>query len=203
MFVTEGHLYLGERILKVRIGLLWLLLLVGTLLTSADPLTRLPWLAMTSALFVLAFRLWDDLADMEYDRQHHPRRGLVRSAEVRSFHAAQWFLITALGILVLTITDGVRALAFLGLVAFYLAMYRVTGNRPGLRPLRVSLVLVKYPTFVLLLALHPDDPVALLAALGVYLLPLLDEVRSTGPAILLASSAIVGLAILAWLGLAT
>lgn len=203
MFRTEGRQYLGERVLKARIGLLWLLLLAGALLVGDYPLARLPWLALAGAVFVLAFRLWDDLADLEYDRRRHPQRCLVRSLDVRPFRTTLWLLLAALAGLFATLADGARALAFLGLVAAFLAMYRVTGNRHELRPLRALLVLAKYPAFVLLLAPRPGEPIALLAAFGVFLPPLLDEVRSTGSGILLPAAALVGLAFLAWLGLAT
>jgi 4-hydroxybenzoate polyprenyltransferase len=200
MFATEAHEYLVERILKVRIGLLWLLLLAGALLAGGHPPA---WLALAGALFVLAFRLWDDLADREYDRGSLPQRCLVRSEAVQSFRALLGFLLAALAGLVLVIAGGRRALAFLGLVAVFLAMYRITGDRPGLRPLRVVLVLAKYPAFVLLLAQRPGEPIALWAALGVFLPPLLDEVRGTGAGVLVPAAVFLGMAFLAWLGLTT
>jgi hypothetical protein len=203
MFRAESCQYLRERILKARIGLLWLLLLIGGLLTNAEPLTHLPWLALGSALFILAFRLCDDLADLAHDRAHHPQRCLVRSVDLQPFRAAQWFLFALLIWLLAMVAEGGRVLAFLVLVVAILALYRVTRNQAGLRPLRTVLVLAKYPAFVLLLARRPSEPGALLVALGIYLLPLLDEVRVSGLCILLPAATCVGLACLTWLALAT
>ncbi len=203
MFATEAREYLSERILRPRIGLLWLLLLAGTALADSVELDRLPLLALAGALFILAFRLWDDLADREHDRLRHPRRCLVGSADVYPFQLAQWLLLAALAGLIGMLMDVARALAFLGLLVAFLALYRATRNRPDLRRLREVLVLAKYPVFVLLLARRPDAPVALLAAFGVYLPPLLDEARGAGAGILAPAALFIALLFLAWLGLTT
>jgi 4-hydroxybenzoate polyprenyltransferase len=200
---TEGREYLGERILKVRIVLLVLMLLTGVVVTRADAMANLHWLLLATCLFVLAFRLWDDLADLEFDRLHHPDRCLVRSADLRPFYAAQWLLLASLAGFLMIFPQGGRILPFLGLVAAFLAIYRVTASRPRLRSMRTVLVLVKYPAFVFLLAHRPDEPATLLTALVVYLLPLLDELRSTGPGMLVPAALLVGLTFLAWLGLST
>ncbi|MGV8991519.1 MAG: hypothetical protein ACOH1Q_08990 [Thiobacillus sp.] len=201
MFPTEAQCYLRERILNVRIGLLWLLLLAGVALAARDGLGRLPVLALASALFIIAFRLWDDLADRENDRLRHPQRCLVNSINDGPFYAVVCLLLATLTSLVALLTDGSRVLIFLGLLAAFLGVYRRTRNRPDLRPLRTVLVLAKYPVFVLLLARHPDNPVALLAAFGVYLPPLLDEARSVGPGIFPPAAILMGLLVLVWLGL--
>jgi hypothetical protein len=166
-------------------------------------MANLHWLLLATCLFVLAFRLWDDLADLEFDRLHHPDRCLVRSADLRPFYAAQWLLLVSLAGFLMIFPQGGRILPFLGLVAAFLAIYRVTASRPRLRSMRTVLVLVKYPAFVFLLAHRPDDPATLLTALVVYLLPLLDELRSTGPGMLVPAALLVGLTFLAWLGLST
>lgn len=201
MFVTEARCYLIERILRLRIGLVWLLVLAGVLMTTTDPLSRLPALAIITALFILVFRLWDDLADLGHDRRHHPDRCLSRVNDLQPFHMTQWLLVVGLAALLFLFVDEERSLAFLGLAVAFYAMYRVTGKRPALRHLRAALVLAKYPAFVLLLAHAPGDPVAPLVALSVYLLPLVDEVRSTGPGIMLPAAAFLGIASLTWLSL--
>lgn len=203
LFVTDGFCYLSERALKMRVGLVWLLVLAAALFSVAEPLIRLPWLVVTSLLLVLAFRLWDDLADLEHDRLHHPRRCLVRTAQLRSFHVALWLMIAGLTILLCCTVGGARASAFIALLVAFLALYRATAMWRDLRPLRVSLVLAKYPAFVLLLSDDPGDRTTLVLALATYLLPLADEVSSTGAIILLPAAAFLGVSILVWFSLTT
>lgn len=199
MFATEAVCYLGERILKLRIVLVWLLVLSGVLITAADSLSRLLSLGTITALFVITFRLWDDLEDLDHDRGHHPDRCLSRAQDLQPFRVALWLLAVCLAGLLYLLIDAQRSLAYLVLLAIFYVMYRVTGKRPALRSLRVALVPAKYPAFVLLLAHAPGDHLVPLVALGVYLLPLLDEVRSTGPGVLLPAAAFLGLASLVWL----
>lgn len=203
MFRTEGFQYLGERILTVRVVLLALVLLTGVVLTGTAPMAHLHWLILATCLFVLAFRLWDDLADLEFDRVHHPDRCLVRSADLRAFYLAQWFLLASLAGALMVIADFGRVLSFLGLVAALLVIYRVTADRPRLRPLRMVLVLAKYPAFILLLTQRHGEPVTLLTAFVSYLLPLVDELRSTGHGMLGPAALLLGLTFLGWLGLST
>lgn len=202
MFVTEALCYLQERIVSLRVALLWLLLWGCALSTAVEPLARLPWLAIVSALFIVAFRLWDDLADLEHDRRHSPGRCLVRATNLRPFHTAQWLLITLLAVLLVTVGSA-HALAFVCLVAVMFAMYRLTSGRAELRPFRQVAVLSKYPVFVLLVAHSPGDSGALLAALIAYLPPLIDEFRSSGAALLLPAVILTGFVLLAWLALTT
>lgn len=203
MFLTEARCYLSERILKVPIGLLWLWLLACTLITVSEPLASLPWFAIITALFILAFRLWDDLADLDYDRRHLPPRCLTRSPDVQPFLITLWFQLLALAALLFYFAGGMRTLAFLGLVLAFFIIYRITDKRAEWRPLRVPLVLAKYPAFVLLLADAPGDSTALLVAVGAYLPPLLDEVWSTGPSMFLPAMTFLGMAILSWIILTT
>lgn len=203
MFVTEVRCYLHERILKVRIGLLWLWLLACMSFAVTDPFSSLPWLATGSALFILAFRLWDDLADRDYDRQHYPGRCLTRTTKTIPFFTSLWLLLAALTLLLYSFEGIWRALAFLILIVAFFVIYRLTARQPKLRSLRVTLVLAKYPAFVLLLADYPGKSGALLVALVAYLPPLLDEVRSTGTAMLVPTAAIAALAALSWLALTT
>lgn len=198
--MTEAYAYLAERILQMRVLLMWLLVLTGAVLTASDPVTRWPWLAIISALFIVAFRLWDDLADLTYDRRHHPERRLVRSAHLQGFRAALWLLLIGLTALVFFVAGAGRALAFSLLLVAFVAIYVLTAARPDLRALRAALVPVKYPALVVLLAEMPGDRSVAAVALGLYLPPVIDEVRSTGAGVLLPA-AVVGIAILAWLAL--
>ncbi|MGD9147144.1 MAG: hypothetical protein PVI80_16375 [Anaerolineae bacterium] len=199
LFATEVVCYLKERILKLRIVLVWMLVLIGVLLTTAEPLSQFPAFGIQTALFIITFRLWDDLEDVDHDLVHHPERCLLRTQNLHQFQVTLWLLASISAGLLFVLTDAQRSLAYLGLYAFFFVMYQVTGKRPALRSARVALVPTKYPAFVLLFAHAPRDPMVVLAVLCVYLLPLLDEVRSTGPHILLPAAAFLGLASLAWL----
>lgn len=201
MFAAECVRYIKERFFQLRILFLWLLLFAAVSLNGAERLDQLPWLAFAGALFVFTFRLWDDVADLEYDRRHYPQRILVRSDNILYFQLFLWLLVAGLTGLVLAVAGNVRALAFLAMVAVLVVTYRVTGKRSSLRGVRVSLVLAKYPVFVLLFATKPGNPLVLLSAFGVYVLPLLDETRSTGRSVLLPATTLAGVLALVWLGL--
>ena len=202
MPVTDSICYFRERIWTVRVALIWLLVLASVLVTASNSLARLPWLFLSSALFIVGFRLWDDLADLEYDRQHHSARCLTRMVSPRPFQFTVWFLLSGLAGLLFMFEGSGSALLFFGVVLVFFLLYRVTANRPKLRALRVTLILAKYPAFVLLLSQDPNDKTTLLIALAIYLVPLLDEVRSTGPGVLLPAMAFLGLVALPWLLLA-
>jgi hypothetical protein len=201
MFASDVRCYLKERVLRWRIGLVWLLVFVGVLVTTDEPVSRIPGLVLITALFILVFRLWDDLADLQHDREHHPDRCLCRVQNLRPFRISLWLSVTVLLGLLLMLADGKRALALLAVMATFALLYGLTTGRPDLRRLRIPLVLAKYPAFVLLLADDPGDDIALLVALGVYIPPLVDEVRSTGPEILRPAATLIGLAALGWLSL--
>ena len=106
-------------------------------------------------------------------------------------------MITVLTALLSHFVDGVRSLVFLTLVVATFATYRAVKSRP----LRTSLVLAKYPAFILLLADAPGDSVVVIAALGVYLPPLMDEILSVGARIVIPASIFLGVAVLTWLAL--
>ena len=201
MFATDARCYLEERVLNLRVVLVWLLVLVGVLVTTADPLSQLLGLAIITVLFILAFRLWDDLADLEHDRKHRPERCLTRVQNLWPFHALLWLTAAVVFNLLLLLAGEKRALCFLAMVAIFAVSYRLTEGRPALRPLRVLLVLAKYPTFVLLLADEPLDGSSVLVALGVFIPPLVDEVRSAGPDILLPAATFFVLVAIGWLSL--
>jgi hypothetical protein len=196
MRTADGLAYLKARMLSLRIGLLWLLLFA-----CAAPVAvfGLPTVALAAGLFILAFRLWDDLADLAHDRAHHSDRLLVRAPGLGPFRLARWVLLAILTGLLWALAGLPRALALLGLMTILAAGYGITDGRPALRPTRLALVLAKYPAFVLLLAGDPGNPLALMLATAAYLPPLIDEARGSGPAVLLPATLLLGLAAPAWL----
>lgn len=195
MFAAEFRAYLGERMLTPRIGLLWLLLLVATGFTAARPLLYLPWLAPACALFILAFRLWDDLEDVETDRRRHPQRVLVRSRHLGGFRRIRGILLLLLVALVVGLAGVDRALAGMVLAGALVVVYRVT---PADTAPRAAWVVAKYPALVLILANSSDENAVLAAALAVYLLPLLDEGREKGLILLAPASMVLAVLLGGW-----
>ena len=196
MWTADGLSYLKARMLSPRIVLLWLLLL-GCAAPGSG--VGLPALSLAAALFILAFRLWDDLADLAHDREHHPERLLVRTPDLHLFRVSKWALLAALAALLGVVVGNTQVLVLLVLVAILSATYGITNGRPALRSARLALVLGKYPAFVLMLTRDPGEPLVLMAAAAAYLLPLIDEVRGYGQGVLLPATLLFGLASSAWL----
>lgn len=173
--MAELFTYLLTRIVTLRIALLWMLLAVVLLVSDAGYGTLK--VELLQALFLLAaiavFRLWDDLADIDYDRRRHPQRVLSTCRNLWPFIAV---VVAGLALLAYALRGELRSLVvYLGLVAMLAALYHGSlGNRLG-RPLRASLVLVKYPLFIYLLV--SPSPRAWLAGLGLYLLLVANEWR--------------------------
>lgn len=203
LFATDAYTYLRERIMQPRVVVMWLCVLTGILLTTIPPVTQWPWLAITSAMFILTFRLWDDLADLTYDQANYPDRCLVRSTHQQAFRALLWLLLIGLTTLIFFVAGSGRALVFIAILVAFLCIYTLPAMRPDLRVIRTALVLIKYPAIIVLLTDMPSDRIVPIVAIGLYLLPLTDEVRSAGTGVLMPAAAFMGIAILAWVVLTT
>jgi hypothetical protein len=117
--------------------------------------------AFMALLLITQFRLWDDLADREYDRCQHPNRILVRAQRTTRF-VAICLLLAEINFIALWLRSGVPGVVALGLVNLAAALWY------ALRPRRRTavgdfVVLAKYPAFVLILS-----DAALWSALTVY-----------------------------------
>lgn len=143
--------YRRERLPMSRFAVL-ALFLAGV--AGATGLERVPMLVL-AWLLVAVFRLRDDLADREVDRERHPERVLVRAASVRPFVIA--FVLGLLASAALLV--GVRELASAGCLLALAAAFEL-GYRLALAG-RHRWVLLKYPAFVALL--DPHASVSLLA----------------------------------------
>lgn len=194
--MDELFRYLRTRILHWPVILLSLALLVTLLLSAAavEPMALWP-----QAVFLLAamftFRLWDDLADREYDRLRHPDRVIVQARDLVPYVAV---VAAGLTLLALALRDNPRHLtAFLGLTAVLAVLYHGGIGRVLARPARAGLVLVKYPLFVYLLVVPSRR--AWLAGVALYLLLLVCEWRDdtdlhSSPAMPLVLAACAGIA---------
>ncbi|MES3025710.1 MAG: hypothetical protein V4857_29380 [Pseudomonadota bacterium] len=199
------HSYAATRLLRPRIGLLWLV--VGACMLGASrgggP-SRMAASMLLAALLIAQFRLWDDLADRAHDARHHAQRVLVGST-----HAGRFALLClAEAVPVLGLLWAWREpmrLAAYGLLCTAMAgLYAASGAWPRL--LRAQLVLLKYPCFVWLAAsgVSPQAGLGLGAALWLALALhdlLSDRTLQTGR-YWRALAAIEGLALIALLGVA-
>jgi len=161
--------YGRERIVRWRIialtslmvGIAWIVEAPGD---TADALTR----AALAALLIAQFRLWDDLADRDYDSVRHPARVLVRSTATRWF----WVLFAVLAVTAagaIGMLDGVAGLAiYCGLLVLLAPVYH--GPWRCQRFIRTQLVLLKYPALILLLTASSHSSRSVLAGAVVYLL---------------------------------
>ena len=190
--------YLASRILRPRIALLWLLLVAATALIAADGLSELPWRALACALFIAAFRLWDDLADLDFDRLHHPQRVLAKATNLACFHFVLGAMLALLIGWIALWVGGARALSLLLLMVAFWVLYQIDHARPLRRNWRSALVLVKYPVWVLLLAPHPIGARTVLSAMVVFVVLVLDEMRGSGGAVLRPVAVLLVVAIIAW-----
>jgi hypothetical protein len=116
----------------------------------------LGWALVLMAVLFVQFRLWDDLEDVQRDRMHHPERVLTYSP-VRPFHA----LLAALAVVsaALLATHELALTYWALLCAGLWSAYRAV--RPQLPDpfWRYGVLLLKYPAFVVIVALACGPPI--------------------------------------------
>lgn len=178
--------YLRSRILTARIAGLWLLVVLACLGGAGIVgLTSTLWTIGMTGLSIAALRLWDDLADRNFDRHHHPDRILSRCSDIGIYKAALVESLTLMALFI-GVHQGVSWLLPYGLLLCFLAaVYRFRGGWEANRTLRTQLVLLKYPAIVYLFA-GPAASSLWQSALGLYLILSLvdwrDEHRTRSPA---------------------
>jgi hypothetical protein len=173
--MSEVAAWFRTRIAQPRIAALCLVVLAACI--AADPVGPFAWTLAASAALVAQFRLWDDLEDVAHDRVRAPQRVLARSATLRPFGLVLAASIALVLIAVGAMQGWLRAGAYALLVLLLGAVYRVVAPAGRSRALRAALVLLKYPTLVLLLAADPAAPRALAAALALYAVLAVHEWR--------------------------
>ncbi|TKC98053.1 hypothetical protein [Polyangium fumosum] len=153
---------------RERVGASWYLLVPLALFVAlAGGTGRLSDRTMIAFLGIVAFRLWDDVADLPHDREHHPERALCRRVSTTEP------LLYALGGLAFTAASiGLTRVAiapFLGAVLATQGGFAARAAWPHLRGLFAHVILLKVPALALSLAL-PDTPpfVALGRAITLY-----------------------------------
>jgi 4-hydroxybenzoate polyprenyltransferase len=139
--------------------------------------------AFMSLLLIAQFRLWDDLADREHDRRHHPNRVLVRAQRTTRF-VAICLLFAEINFVAAWLRSGVPGIIALGFLNLAVGLWYTF--RPRRRtPVGDFVVLAKYPAFVLVLSAAPLTPTtaALWSALTAYAAACLYEIahNALGP----------------------
>jgi hypothetical protein len=131
---------------------------------------------LISLLLVIQFRLWDDLADLRFDLEHHPGRVLVNETPwlARFQSVVVWLALALIGSLGYFRTE-LHVLAYSSLLGGFAAFYR-WGTVPRL--LRVHVVNLKYPAFIYLASAHPGLQSFATIAAGVYLLLMVIELAT-------------------------
>lgn len=153
-FANDVLAYAATRIVRVRIGLLWLGLTGCALLVSSWPLMANSAPALLAALLIVQFRLWDDLADHRHDAIHHPERVLVSTVHRHKF------VLLCIALAVLSVwmlwswRDPAQRLGYAALCAAMGVLYTASPHWP--RIARGHLVLLKYPVLAWLCAINPQ-----------------------------------------------
>jgi 4-hydroxybenzoate polyprenyltransferase len=191
--IAELGQYLRTRLMLWRIVAL-LLLLTATSVAASIAVPSPETLVLQAAFLLLAvsvFRLWDDLADRDFDRVHHPGRVPAESNRLLPYVVA---IALGLAVLAFLLRDDLVRVAVLLAYAMILALvYHSAIGRRMSRPLRAGVVLAKYPLFVLLLVATADRAwiasVALLLVLAVHEWRSDSDLRRPGALELLAELA--------------
>jgi 4-hydroxybenzoate polyprenyltransferase len=156
--------YLGERGRLPALAALSLLM-ASTGSTASARLTAsgVGLAAATALLLILAFRIWDDLEDREYDALRHPTRITVVARSVRPLERLAAALFIAGGLLIGRTADAGLRLLVLCAAALALGVW-YSARSPSRRGLANShVVLLKYPILAFAASPVTPSPIALAA----------------------------------------
>jgi hypothetical protein len=118
--------------------------------TATPTAPTLIYMTATSVLLVLQFRVWDDLEDRARDSATHPERLLVRTTAAPFCRALMFLVFANIALCGINGWPAAVEVAFLDLV-FYIA-YRRARHHVSDAVWRFSILLIKYPAFVVVLA---------------------------------------------------
>ena len=179
-FPEDMVAYVASRLVVGRIVLLWLALSVCALIVSREISPAIVVFgAMLAAALIAQFRLWDDLADRDYDAILHPQRVLVATIHTRRFAYLCGLLALPVAV-ALGIGYGIGHLAVYGGLLAAMSVLYAAGGIALPRLLRAHLVLLKYPVFIWLCAQDADPAQWVRVGVIVYLaLSLLELVSDS------------------------
>ncbi len=133
-------------------ALLVLLLSAVCFRSLPTSLSQASYAVVLGVVLIVQFRLWDDLADFDKDQREHPMRVLCTTQHRRAFQRL-WLLMTAITLLWLAIFGSVKAFIALSLLIIFMAALYAFPQRRAWPLMDYHLVLLKYPTFVLIIVL--------------------------------------------------
>jgi hypothetical protein len=139
--------YLAERSRPRVLGPLALLLATAGLLIAPSGASVAPYILSSAQalLLVLAFRVWDDLADRERDATEHPERIMVSTRQTTPFIALGMALAVAAIEPIVFATDVQRRTTALFVAAVCLAIWYRARRSALASLLGEHVVLIKYP----------------------------------------------------------
>ena len=153
--------YLADRIATPRVMLLYAMMSLASLSWSDAAHVNAMRLAAL-ALLIVSFRLWDDIADMPYDRTH---RAVPSDSDKRSLVRLLAVTLVAIGAAMLAWRGALHATLYLGLCTVLGCAYAVLPST--WRRTRAVVVPIKYPVFFALLESQPHRSWRWLACGGV------------------------------------
>lgn len=167
--------YLRTRVLIPKVIVLWVAVSVAGWFVADGAFPNLFCAFVIAGLGVVAFRLMDDLADREHDRDMHPERVLVRSQHIGSFWVNAVCLVIVLVVLTTAWLTLGRGLGMLVLAISLFGIGMAYGSVPHQRKIITAIVLLKYPVLILLMAIEPARVSSIVLAALFYAVPLADE----------------------------
>jgi 4-hydroxybenzoate polyprenyltransferase len=162
--------YLKERArLRLFVPLSILLALAGRLMVPASSSIGMLALAAGQAfVLMLAFRIWDDLADRDADRVRHPARVTVTTRNVAPLYALGIALMAAAALSLVAEPSAPRRLAALSIAtAVLLAWYALRSRGRRHHALGEHVLAVKYPLFAYAVAPELPSDVGTTRAAGI------------------------------------
>jgi len=122
-------------------------------LATGRPAAASSWMinVVLAAFFIMQFRLWDDLSDVESDRRVFPERVLCQAKSLVGFRIVLVLLFIVNVTLLAAYKSESSLIPFLILSFLFLVWYSVRGRMRFPSVYSKNIVLLKYPVFVYLL----------------------------------------------------
>jgi 4-hydroxybenzoate polyprenyltransferase len=140
--------YIRERLLTIPVAAAVLLVVGGCQIVRSDGPRLLAQDLIRAILLVVAFRIWDDVADRSRDRSAHPSRVTVTSRSLRPLVVASAVTWTAAAMLTILL-EGRETVAILTIFTAALGgWYLVRGSSASAGSL---FVLIKYAVFAIVI----------------------------------------------------